>query len=62
MFKILEIRLNTCEYTKNILYRKIVVIKGSKLFFKTFSGCRKGGVESPVIFHIYLECFKVCRT
>ena len=35
-------------------------IKGSKLFFKTFSGCRQGGIESPVIFNIYLDFVLRC--
>ena len=30
-------------------------IKGSKMFFKTFTGCRQEGVKSPVLFNIYLD-------
>ena len=35
-------------------------IKGSKIFFKTFTGCRQGGLESPVLFNIYLDFVLRC--
>ena len=33
------------------------VIKGSKTFFKTFTGCRQGGLESPVLFNVFFMDF-----
>ena len=35
-------------------------IKGSKVFFKTFTGCRQGGLESPVLFNIYMDFVLRC--
>ena len=35
-------------------------IKGSKVFFQTFTGCRQGGVKFPVIFNIYLDFVLRC--
>ena len=36
------------------------VIKGSKVFFQTFTGCRQGGLESPVLFNIYMDFVLRC--
>ena len=30
-------------------------IRRSKSFFQTFTGCRQDGVESPVLFNVYLD-------
>ena len=35
-------------------------IKGSKVFFQTFTGCRQGGLESPVLFNIYMDFVLRC--
>ena len=35
-------------------------IKGSKTFFETFTGCRQGGLESPVIFNVYMDFVLRC--
>ena len=32
-------------------------IKCCKVFFKTATGCRQDGVESPIVFNIYLLCW-----
>ena len=34
--------------------------KGAKKFFQVFSGCRQGGIESPVIFKRYLDFVLRC--
>ena len=57
LFKILEIRLKSpilVNILKEFYTGTSAAIKCSKTFFKTFSGCRQGGVESPVLFNIYL--------
>ena len=58
LFKILDIRLKS-PILVNILrvfYNGTsAAIKGSKIFFKTFTGCRQGGLESPVLFNIFLD-------
>ena len=53
LFKILEIRLksHTLVNILKVFYTgTLAAIKGSKLFFKTFTGCRQGGLELPVLF------------
>ena len=63
LFKVLEIRLKS-PILVNILKAfhtgTSAAIKGSKTFFKTFGGCRQGGVESPVLFNIYLDFVLRC--
>jgi hypothetical protein len=63
LFKILDIRLKSpvlVNILKAFYTGTSAAIKGSKVFFKTFSGCRQGGVESPVIFNIYLDFVLRC--
>ena len=63
LFKILHIRLKSpllVNLLKAFYTGTSAAIKGSKYFFKTFSGCRQGGVESPVIFNIYLDFVLRC--
>ena len=58
LFKVLEIRLKSpilVNILKVFYTGTSAAIKGSKLFFKTFTGCRQGGLESPVLFNIYLD-------
>ena len=63
LFKILEIRLKSpilVNLLKAFYTGTSAAIKGSKFFFKTATGCRQGGVESPVIFNIYLDFVLRC--
>ena len=58
LFKILDIRLKSpilVRILKVFYTGTSAAIKGSKIFFKTFTGCRQGGLESPVLFNIYLD-------
>ena len=63
LFKILEIRIKS-PILVNILKAFYTgtsgSIKGSKVFFQTITGCRQGGVESPVILNIYLDFVLRC--
>ena len=63
LFKILEIRLKSpiiVKILKALYSGTSAAIKGSKSFFKTFVGCRQGGVESPIIFNIFLDFVLRC--
>ncbi len=63
LFKILAIRIKSpilVNILKAFYTGTSAAIKGSKIFFKTFSGCRQGGVESPIIFNIYLDFVLRC--
>ena len=63
LFKILDIRLKSpilVRILKLFYTGTSAAIKGSKIFFKTFSGCRQGGLESPVLFNIYLDFVLRC--
>ena len=63
LFKILEIRTKSpilVKILKAFYTGTSAAIKGSKMFFQTFSGCRQGGVESPVIFNIYVDFVLRC--
>jgi hypothetical protein len=63
LFKILEIRLKSpilVNILKALYTGTSAAIKGSTTFFETFSGCRQGGVESPVLFNIYLDFVLRC--
>ena len=58
LFKILKIRTESpvlVKILKALYTGTSAAIKGSKQFFQVFSGCRQGGIESPVIFNIYLD-------
>ena len=58
LFKILDIRIKSpilVRILKAFYIGTSACIKGSKTFFKTFSGCRQGGLESPVLFNIYVD-------
>ena len=58
LFKILEIRIKSpilVNILKAFYTGTSAAIKGSKVFFQTITGCRQGGIESLVIFNIYLE-------
>ena len=62
LFKILEILLKSpilVNILKALYTGTSAAIKSSKSFFKTFSGCRQGGVES-VIFNIFLDFVLRC--
>ena len=63
VFKILDIRLKSpilVNILKVFYTGTSAAIKGSKIFFKTFTGCRQGGVESPVLFNICLDFVLRC--
>ena len=63
LFKILEIHLKSpilVNILKALYTGTSAAIKGSKSFFKTFPGCRQSGVESPVIFNIFLDFVLRC--
>ena len=63
LFKILEIRLKSpilVNILKAFYTGTSAAIKGSKVLFETITGCRQGGVESPVIFNIYLDFVLRC--
>ena len=63
LFKILEIRLKSpiiVNILKVFYTGTSAAIKGSKFLFKTFTGCRQGGLESPVLFNIYLDFVLRC--
>ena len=63
LFKILEIRLKSpilVNILKALYTSTAAAIKGSKLFFKTFSGCRQGAFESAVMFNIFLDFVLRC--
>ena len=63
LFKILDIRLKSPILVKllNVFYTGTsATIKGSKILFETFTGCRQGGLESPVLFNIYLDFVLRC--
>ena len=63
LFKVLEIRLKSpiiVNILKVFYTGTSAAIKGSKLIFKTFTGCRQGGIESPVLFNIYLDFVLRC--
>ena len=63
LFKILEIRIKSpilVNILKAFYTGTSAAIKGSKVFFQTITGCRQGGVESPVIFNIYLDFVLRC--
>ena len=63
LFRVLEIRLNSPFLVKllKVFYTGTsAAIKGSKTFFETFTGCRQGGLESPVIFNVYMDFVLRC--
>ena len=63
LFKILEIRIKSpilVNILKAFYTGTSAAIKGSKVFFKTITGCRQGGVESPIIFNLYLDFVLRC--
>ena len=64
LFKILEIRLQSpilVTLLKAFYTGMSAAIKGCKVVFKTSTGCRQGGVESPIIFNIYIYLDFVLR-
>ena len=63
LFKVLDIRIKSPILVNllKIFYTGIsAAIKGSKAFFQTFTGCRQGGLESPVLFNIYMDFVLRC--
>ena len=63
LFKVLDIRINSSILVNilNFFYTGTsAAIKGSKVFFQTFTGCRQGGLESPVLFNIYMDFVLRC--
>ena len=63
LFKILDIRIKSpilVNILKAFYNGTSAAIKGSKIVFKTFTGCRQGGLESPVLFNIYLDFVLRC--
>lgn len=63
LFKILEIRTASpvlVKILKALYTGTSAAIKGSKQLFQVFSGCRQGGIESPIIFNIYLDFVLRC--
>ena len=63
LFKVLDIRIKSpilVNILKLFYTGTSAVIKGSKVFFPTFTGCRQGGLESPVLFNIYMDFVLRC--
>ena len=63
LFKVLEIRIKSpilVNLLKLFYTGTTAAIKGSKVFFRTFTGCRQGGLESPVLFNIYMDFVLRC--
>ena len=63
LFKVLEIRLQSPIIVKilRMLYTgTTAAIKHTTTLFQTFTGCRQGGMESPIIFNIYLDFVLHC--
>ena len=63
LFKVLEIRIKSpilVNILKVFYTGTSAAIKGSKIFFETFTGCRQGGLESPVLFNIYMDFVLRC--
>lgn len=63
LFKILDIRIKApilVNILKVFYTGTSAAVKGSKVFFNTFTGCRQGGLESPVLFNIYLDFVLRC--
>ena len=57
LFKVLDIRIKSpilVNILKIFYTGTSAAIKGSKVFFQTFTGCRQGGLESPVLFNNYM--------
>ena len=60
---ILEIRLGSSiliDILKALYTGTTAAIRGTKTFFETFTGCRQGGLESPVNFNIYINFVLRC--
>ena len=63
LFKTLDIRIKSpilVNILKVFYTGTSAAINGSKVFFKTFTGCRQGGLESPVLFNIYFDFVLRC--
>ena len=63
LFKVLDIRIKfpiLVNILKLFYTGTSAVIKGSKVFFSTFTGCCQGGLESPVLFNIYMDFVLRC--
>jgi len=63
LFKVLDIRIKSpilVNILKIFYTGTSAAIKGSKVFFQTFTGCRQGGLESPVLFNIYMDLVLRC--
>ena len=63
LFKVLDIRIKSpilVNILKIFYTGTSAAIKGSKVFFQTFTGCRQGGLESPVLFNIYIDFVLRC--
>ena len=63
LFKVLDIRIKSpilVNILKIFYTGTSAAIKGSKVFFQTFTGCRQGGLESPVLFNIYMDFVLRC--
>ena len=63
MFKVLDYRLKApllVKLLKCIYTGTTAAIKMSTSVFRTISGCRQGGLESPCLFNIYLDFVLRC--
>ena len=63
LFKVLEIRIKSpilVNILKVFYTGTSAAIKGSKIFFETFTGCRQGGLESPVLFVVCMDFVLIC--
>ena len=63
LFKVLEIRIKSpilVNILKVFYTGTSAAIKGSKVFFRTFTGCRQGGLESQVLFNVYMDFVLRC--
>ena len=63
LFRVLEIRTKAPKIIallKSIYTGTIASIKNSKTNFNVHTGCRQGGLESPILFNIYIDFVLRC--
>ena len=63
LFRVLEIRTKSPKITnilKSLYTGTIAAIKHTETMFNVHTGCRQGGLESPVVFNIYMDFVLRC--